>query len=163
MSGDPGALPLGELRAERARLQSEEDAVSFVRRMAQGRIDLAREELTRRHDGTPALGIDARELASVFAREGGGGSTRPPRETTVSPDHPLVVELERLCERVGFGDMRTLDDAALEAAVAALAEYEARRSGERRELFARIDALTAELVRRLKSGGTSVDELIRDA
>jgi len=163
VSADPGSLSLADLRAERARLQAEEDAVSFVRRMAQGRIDLAREELTRRHDGTPALGIDARELASVFAREGGGGSSRPPRETDVSPDHPLVGELERLCERVGFGDMRTLDDAALEDALAALADYESRRSSERKALFARIDALTAELVRRLKSGGTSVTDLIRDA
>jgi hypothetical protein len=163
VTGDPAALSLADLRAERTRLQLEEDAVSYARRMAQGRIDLAREELTRRRDGTPALGIDARELASVFAREGGGGSSRPPREATVSPDHPLVAELERLCERVGFGNMRTLDDAALADAIAALGDYEGRRSAERKALFGRIDALTAELVQRLKSSGAGVADLIADA
>ncbi|MFZ9972644.1 MAG: hypothetical protein ACO3GA_06175, partial [Candidatus Limnocylindrus sp.] len=36
------ALSVEEIRARRASLQSQEDAVSFVRRLAQGRLDLAR-------------------------------------------------------------------------------------------------------------------------
>ena len=39
-TGDPGALSLPDLRAERDALRKQEDAVSFVRRLAQGRVDL---------------------------------------------------------------------------------------------------------------------------
>jgi hypothetical protein len=41
---DLATVPLAELRAERARLQGEEDAVSYVRRVSQARLDLARAE-----------------------------------------------------------------------------------------------------------------------
>ncbi|MEY3055286.1 MAG: hypothetical protein RL550_1809, partial [Actinomycetota bacterium] len=37
---DFASMPLDELRAERDSLRAEEDAVSFVRRLAQGRVDL---------------------------------------------------------------------------------------------------------------------------
>ena len=45
-------LSLDELRAKRAEMQHQEDAVSFVRRLAQGRLDIARDELRRRIDKT---------------------------------------------------------------------------------------------------------------
>ncbi|NBP41583.1 MAG: aerial mycelium formation protein, partial [Actinobacteria bacterium] len=42
--GDPNAMTTAELRSARANLQMQEDVISFVRRMAQGRCDLARDE-----------------------------------------------------------------------------------------------------------------------
>ena len=42
---DLQALSLDELRAERNRLQHEDDAVSYVRRIAQARLDLVAAEL----------------------------------------------------------------------------------------------------------------------
>ncbi|MSX16388.1 MAG: hypothetical protein F2805_08715, partial [Actinobacteria bacterium] len=39
-SGDPAALSLPDLRTERDAQRKHEDAVSFVRRLAQGRLDL---------------------------------------------------------------------------------------------------------------------------
>ncbi|MGA1239669.1 MAG: hypothetical protein ACO3XZ_02900, partial [Ilumatobacteraceae bacterium] len=47
-------MSTAELRSARAALQMQEDVISFVRRMAQGRCDLARDEQRRRTDGTPA-------------------------------------------------------------------------------------------------------------
>ena len=88
-------LDLAGIRAARAELQSQEDAVSFVRRMAQGRLDIARDEQRRRSANMPTSNT-ATDLAGVFGQEHGGGSARPPRETNVSTDHPLVVELEQL-------------------------------------------------------------------
>ncbi len=41
---NPASLTLPELRSLRTELQNEEDAVSFVRRLAQGRLDVVREE-----------------------------------------------------------------------------------------------------------------------
>jgi hypothetical protein len=154
-------LDLAGIRAARAELQSQEDAVSFVRRMAQGRLDIARDEQRRRSANMPTSNT-ATDLAGVFGQEHGGGSARPPRETNVSTDHPLVVELERLCERIGFGSIRTLDVDALQRVIDELAAFENARSGERRALFDQIDALTAELVKRYKDGGANVDALLND-
>ncbi|NDB41888.1 MAG: hypothetical protein EB142_01305 [Actinobacteria bacterium] len=160
--GDPNAMTTAELRSARANLQMQEDVISFVRRMAQGRCDLARDEQRRRVDGTPASGMSVVDIANVFGQEHGGGSSRPPRETNISADHELVVELERLCERVGFGELRTLDDDALELAIAEIEKFELARSAERKSLFAKIDALTTELVKRYKDGGANVETLLTD-
>ena len=154
-------LDLASIRATRAELQSQEDAVSFVRRMAQGRLDIARDEQRRRSANMPTSNT-ASDLAGVFGQEHGGGSARPPRETNISTDHPLVVELEQLCERIGFGSIRTLDVDALQRVIDELATFENARSGERRALFDQIDALTAELVKRYKDSGPNVDALLND-
>ena len=152
-------LSVEEIRARRTHLQTQEDAVSFVRRLAQGRLDLARDEERRRQSNDRSVNVES-ELAEVFGQEHGGGSARPPRETNIATDHPLVVELERLCEAVGFGSLRQLDVDSLRAAIEQLSSFESARSSERRALFDEIDALTAELVRRYKDGGANVDSLL---
>ena len=155
---DPSSLPLPELRAERDQLRAEEDAVSFVRRLAQGRVDLVDAVRHRRQSG------ESGSIADII-RSGVGpapstGSARPPRDTEVAADHPLVTEFDELCDRLGFDDMPGLDDAGLDRLHAGLVDFEARQSTRRRALFDRIDALTAELVRRYRDGGASVDSLL---
>jgi hypothetical protein len=158
---DLSHLDLAGIRATRAALQAQEDAVSFVRRMAQGRLDIARDEQRRRAENLPTSQT-ATDLAGVFGQEHGGGSARPPRETNISTDHPLVIELEQLCDRVGFGSIRTLDETALVGVIDELSAFENARSSERRALFDQIDALTAELVQRYKQDGADVDSLLND-
>jgi hypothetical protein len=158
---DLSHLDLAGIRAARAALQAQEDAVSFVRRMAQGRLDIARDEQRRRAENLPTSQT-ATDLAGVFGQEHGGGSARPPRETNISTDHPLVIELEQLCDRVGFGSIRTLDEDALLGVIDELSAFENARSGERRTLFIQIDTLTAELVQRYKQDGADVDSLLND-
>ena len=155
----PSELTVEQLRAERTRLQALEDAVSFVRRVAQGRLDLARDERIRRSDNRPSVDVTT-DLAALFGQEHGGGSSRPPRDTAVPLDHPLVKELDALCDEVGFGALATLDVDSLDAAIDRLVEFERACSNERRSLFDQIDALTKELVDRYKSGGASVDALL---
>ena len=158
----PDSMSTAELRVARAALQMQEDVISFVRRIAQGRCDLARDEQRRRTDGTPASGMSVVDIANVFGQEHGGGSLRPPRETNISADHQFVVELERLCESIGFGELRTLDDASLENVVHQLSVFEISRSAERQALFTSIDRLTTELVKRYKAGEADVDSLLTD-
>jgi hypothetical protein len=129
--------------------------------MTQGRLDIARDEQRRRAENLPTSQT-ATDLAGVFGQEHGGGSARPPRETNISTDHPLVIELEQLCDRVGFGSIRTLDEAALLGVIDELSAFENARSGERRMLFDQIDTLTAELVQRYKQDGADVDSLLND-
>lgn len=156
---DFGNMDLQAIRAERAALQQAEDAVSYVRRLAQGRIDIARDEQRRRAQHEESVNVE-RDLAALFGKEHGGGSSRPPRETSVPVDHELVRELESLCEEAGFGSLPTLDDASIADAIDRLVAFESRCSAERRALFARIDALTKELVNRYKDGDASVDSLL---
>ena len=156
------SMSTAEIRVARAALQSQEDVISFVRHMAQGRCDLARDEQRRRVDGTPASGISVSDIANVFGQEHGGGSSRPPRETNISAEHPLVVELETLCQEISFGELRTLDDQSLENVVQQLSRFEVSQSIERKALFASIDALTTQLVKRYKDDGVNVDSLLAD-
>ena len=143
----------------RSQLQAEEDVVSFVRRVAQGRLDVIRDERTRR--GTGAISDAATEnLAAVFGQQHGGGSARPPRDTDVSADNPRVAELAALCDRLHFADYAELSDDELTELEAALAAFEGVQSTDRKALFSRIDALSRELVNRYKSGGASVDSLL---
>jgi hypothetical protein len=156
------SMSTAEIRVARAALQMQEDVISFVRRMAQGRCDLARDEQRRRVDGTPASGISVSDIANVFGQEHGGGSSRPPRETNISAEHALIVELEKLCQEISFGELRTLDDKSLENVVQQLSRFEISQSLERKALVASIDALTAQLVKRYKDDGVNVDSLLAD-
>ncbi|MEY3357667.1 MAG: hypothetical protein RIR87_726 [Actinomycetota bacterium] len=160
---DFSALSLEQVRAERNALQELEDAVSFARRLAQGRLDIARDEQRRRSSGD-ASNVDVTDgIARVFAEERGSGSNRPPRDTAVVADHPLVVELEALCVESGFGSLRQLDDGELDNCCRRLSEFESRVSSQRKTLFAQIDAISNELVRRYRAGSTNVDSLLDES
>ena len=160
-SGDPAALSLLDLRAERDSLRKHEDAVSFVRRLAQGRVDLVAAVRRHKADGTGAVSV-AEIVRSGVGPAPSTGSARPPRDTEVSADHPLLTEFDALCDQLGFDNMADLDDAGLQALESGLKAFETNQSDIRRQLFDRIDALTAELVRRYRDGDASVDTLLQN-
>lgn len=163
-SMEPAELALDELRAERSRLQVEEDAVSFVRRLVQGRLDLVRAERRRRGApvgaGSAGGGELSEGLTGILTPQRGGGAPRPPRDTEVPAEHPLVADLDRRCDALGFDAMSELDDGALGTLEQDLAAFEQACSNQRQELFQQIDALTAELVRRYRDGDADVDALL---
>lgn len=161
---DPSDLALADLRAERARLQTLDDAVSYVRRLAQARLDLADAERTARTSGQEvASGGDVTgELPRLLGSHLTGGAARPPRPAEDFSDHPLALELDELCSDAGSADLPTLTDEQLAAYVAALTDFEHRVSGQRKQVFERLDALSAELVRRYRDGEASVDGLLAD-
>lgn len=156
---DPRSLSLPDLRALRTELQQLDDAISYVRRLAQARLDLARAEMKRRSGGSEAAGINE-ELPAILGAQLTGGQARPPRPADDFSDHPLAVELEELCADAGSAGLTELDSDELEAYVASLSDFERVRSTERKELFARIDELSAELVRRYRDGEADVDRLL---
>ncbi|CAB4595109.1 unannotated protein [freshwater metagenome] len=148
----PGTV--AEIRAQRNALQGEEDAISYVRRLAQGRLDLVQDEERRRASGNEApVGSLAERLADVFGQQHGGGSARPPRETNVPDDHPLVKELDEMCDHYQFESLENLDDRGLSDLAGALGMFEKSCSQQRHELFERIDALTAALVAQVRASG----------
>src|SRR5690349_2659691 len=150
-------MPLDELRAERAALQEKDDVISYVRRIAQARLDLLDAEMERRRgerqDVTGALPM-------ILSTHLTGGPARPPRPAGEASDHPLAVELEELCARLGADDVKSLDDPQVDELRIALLSYERARSQERHELYERLDALSAELVRRYREGEANLDGLL---
>jgi hypothetical protein len=160
---DPAELSLEQLRALRSQLQHDDDALSYVRRLVQARLDLVSAERASREAGSDH--DVANDLPSILGRHltaGGGASPRPPRPTDDASEHPLAIELDELCSRMGANHVTELSDAELDALANELQAFEHARSHERRELFTRLDALSAELVRRYRDGEASVDGLLAD-
>ena len=67
-----------------------------------------------------------------------------------------------MCAEHGFGRLPDLDDEELARLRAAIGEFERRVSDDRRARFERLDALSAELVKRYRDGEADVDSLLAD-
>jgi hypothetical protein len=156
---NPRSLSLIELRAMRSRLQNDDDAVSYVRRLAQARLDLVQAEKRRRLAGGDDHDLND-DLSSILSSHLTGGAPRPPRPADDFSSHPLAEQFEELCDRAGDSDLSSLSDDDLVVYGHALHEFEQTRSHERRELFTKIDELSAELVRRYRDGEANVDGLL---
>jgi hypothetical protein len=142
-------LSLEELRARRRELQHVDDAVSYVRRVAQGRADLARAELARRQSGDAPELTD--ELRHVLGDRLLGPSDRPPRPAEDFSGDTRAEALDRLCAEHGFSRLAELEDRAVAELAGALDAFEGAVSSERHEVFAELDDLSEELVRRYRA------------
>ena len=156
---DPTTLSLEELRDVRAKLQHEDDVVSYARRVAQARLDLVHAESQRRERGDRDVDLSS-ELRVVLSQHLTGGPARPPRPTDDLSDDPLSLELDAICADHGFSRLEELSEDELASLAAALTEYEQRVSADRRDRFERLDMFSAELVRRYREGEASVDGLL---
>lgn len=163
---DVSGRTVDEIRAMRAECQALENGLSYVRRLAQGRLDILAGELEqRRHDGKAA---DLRSLIERLPEilsdrtrsEGGAAAARPPQDLDVAS--PTTTELEaRLDAIAGPGaDPAALDDEQLGEVVARLVEFEQEVSAARRHLHEVFDVLSHELTRRYRSGEATVDSLL---
>ncbi|MAT05677.1 MAG: hypothetical protein CL424_11610 [Acidimicrobiaceae bacterium] len=158
---DPRSLSLDELRSMRNQLQAEDDVVSYVRRVAQARVDLVRAEQHRRERGERSEDLSS-ELRVVLSSHLTSGSPRPPRPIEDLGENELSNELDRICTEFGFSRLDDLSVDDLSTLESELTTYERRVSDDRRERFDRLDALSAELVRRYRDGEASVDGLLGD-
>ncbi len=159
---DPSELTLDELRRTRTQLQREDDVVSYVRRVAQARLDLVRAEVGRRDRGEPTGDVSS-ELRIILSQHLTGGQARPPRPVDDLGDNDLSNELDTICTQHGFSRLEELEQDELAPLADALHDFERRISADRRERFERLDALSAELVRRYRDGEATVDTLLGEA
>lgn len=159
---------IGEVRSMRDECQSLENGLSYVRRLAQGRVDIVGGELAgRRADqGASSVADLVTRLPETLSDAGlpTGPSTggRPPLSMD---DNDSGAELEALLNAIlsasALGELDRRDDAELRALLDQLQEFEHTVSETRRTLHGLIDHLQAEITRRYTSGEASIDSLLR--
>jgi hypothetical protein len=157
---DLDSLDLDELRSRRREAEQEEADLSYVRRMLQGRMDILRAELARRAGGGDKI---VEHLSSVLADTGrsdhGLGRFLRVEPSRVDEHRRLV---EQLIADVGVSDVEGHSDDEVRAALARLEGFEHGISEDRRSVQTVMDALTAEVAARYKSGAASVDDLLAE-
>jgi hypothetical protein len=159
-------LPIEQVRAMRAECQVLENALSYIRRLAQGRLDIVGAELERRREGG-----DPHDLSDLIGRlpdiladrvGGGGGLGRPPQELTLEElTAAYTAEVDDILSPARVGSLDELGDDELAAIRDRLEQYEREASLRRHDLHSIIDKLQAEIARRYRSGEASVDSLLR--
>jgi hypothetical protein len=153
-----------DLRTRRAACEAHEAAVSYARRVLQGRLDIVRAELERRHEaGDPGAGELLAALPGLLA--GGHVATEPARarvsSVTVPPEaDALVASIDEDLGEATLTGLAERSDGDLETLVTALERHEAALSSTRRQLFGTIDAIRDELAARYKDGRANVADLL---
>lgn len=161
---DMGERSLAEIRSMRTECQEAEVALSYLRRLIQGRLDIVHTYLE--HSGSDEvrdLGDLVTNLPSILS-SGPGRPTGPGRTPQLlSPDTDEVDLTAELDAVLGVDEVATLSDLdtdQLNSIARRLEAIETRVSADRRALHERIDTLQAELVERHKTGRASVDGLL---
>ena len=163
--GDVQSRTIGEIRAMREECRRAEDGLSYVRRQAQGRLDIVAAELSRRAEGKgPSdLADIVDHLPEILGHNvSAPGFGRLPTSLDL-PDEaaPFTVELEGILHESSLTGLGQISDDELRQLVDRLTEYERLLSDRRRALHDRLDALQAEIVRRYKTGEVTVESLLK--
>lgn len=165
---DVTAVPLGDLRRLRVACSEAETDVSFVRRVAQGRLDIVGYEVRRRSgsadDGGPVNGDSLLfDLPDVLTL---GTASVSPGARRVAIQEPGVLAhalLEQLDAAVSPSELTTpdqIDDHRLTETMEDLRRFEIELSANRRRLHERIDSIQGEIARRYRDGEASIDSLL---
>jgi hypothetical protein len=161
---DLSALSMDELRAKRAEAQTTEVGLSYLRRLAQGRLDIVAAEKRRRSEGGEPLDHDhlVAGLSDILGDHlKAPGNGRLPQLLGPDLDEVDTSSLDAIAGPGRIAKLADLSDGELGELLEQLASYEADVSARRRGLFEQIDALQAEITRRYKSGEASVETLLR--
>jgi hypothetical protein len=128
--------------------------MSYVRRLAQGRIDILEAERDRRAAGG-TLGDLIAALPQILAddRRTGQGDTRAQQVLAPADSIQWNRGLERLVNDATLANLPSLTDAELQATLGQLRDLEADVSGRRRAIHAVVDAVTHAVAARLAATG----------
>lgn len=148
---DCGDADPDTLYARRQELHDIEGQVSYVRRLAQGRIEILCAELERRERGGDPTDLAA--LICLLPDVLGGGVTTPSTRggDELQPDDSFVAHVDVIVGPQIFVALPDHDEAEIDSRVVALEGFERLVSDIRRRLHERIDLVQCEIARRFKS------------
>ena len=154
-----------EVRDRRNQCDEAEDALSFLRRMVQGRLDYVLADLERRAGGLEGgdLGQIIEQLPEILSEGGRSAQARGRLRKNLAPDvnyRRLTAELDRIIDVNTSAGLLGMSDAQARQIADALHDLERRVSRRRAAVQERIDALQAEIVNRYKTGSANPDELL---
>lgn len=158
-------LSLEDLRARRSECHEAEVELSYLRRLVQGRLDIALAESHRREvHGEPVNAAElVEQLPEILSdRVHAPGKGRLP--LLMAPgdvDEELLARVDGIASADKLVNMSELTDAEVRQVITDLEYYEHALSAQRRDLHGVIDQLQEEIVRRYKTGEASVDSLLR--
>jgi hypothetical protein len=164
---DLDTLPTDDLRTRRAEAQAEEEAVSYVRRLLQGRLDILRAELIRRTDegSTEAADLLGR-LSGALADDSVGNrdqlDARATRLRVPDGTEDYTQRLDTVLDTSALEELEGRTVETLQSFIDHLTDLEQELSGLRQQLFERIDALRSELARRYKDGRAVIGDLLAE-
>lgn len=163
---DYSAVEINALRDRRRALEGEEQEISYLRRMLQGRIDILREELAGRGSGNTDL---IEKLPQILADENPGKSSAA-RHVPINASVGATVdadsssgEVSRVIADTSKSDPSGLSDEELVRAIEVLTEHEKLVSRDRAAVHVELDAISSELTQRYVSGVAQVDDLLSHA
>lgn len=164
---DHETLDADRLRAMRTRCRELETSLSYLRRLAQARIDMVTAELDRREAGGDSAGVNdlLERLPTVLADQPSSGPAGPiPSHLAPGPvEGTLADELAEMEAASHLDELSTVPAERLETTRDRLDDYERRVSELRRALFERVDTLGAVLGRRYRDGEVDIATVITEA
>lgn len=159
-------LAMADLRVRKTECGEVESALSYLRRLVQGRLDIVLAELNRRSEGSEGGNGELSDIVESLPKilsEARGRNLAGRLPTVDLPDvnhRLLTADLDRIIDIDKMGALAEIDESQLRGVADALVELEKQVSSQRRALHERLDLLQGEVVRRYKSGEASVDTLL---
>ncbi len=183
---------LSLLRDTRTDMTAAEGDVSFVRRVAQGRLDIVGHESARRAAGVePGAQLESEllyDIPDILAEVTGRPDRRAPiaraedstgavddaeegrdvprRKVQVGEPGPIAVSLLEELDEAGsssdFGELASLNESDIADLMERLQLFERNLSEVRRVLHDRIDTIQNEIGRRYRDGEVSVDSVLNN-
>jgi hypothetical protein len=145
---------LDELRAMKTECNDVENALSYLRRLAQARMEILVAERNRRAGGGSVEDL-VRALPDILSAESGRSTIA---DTRIPPPDAPAVELhwpdgrERLVADNTLANLPVLSDDDIDATHGRLGEFEGELSGLRRSMHGVIDAIEREIANRQVAG-----------
>ena len=148
------ARTLDDLRAMKAECVDVENALSYLRRLAQARVEILEAEQSRRASGG-SVGDLVKDLPRILSGESGRSSVV---DTRVPPPDAPAVELhwpdgrEALVEDTTLANLPLIASEELTTTIEQLRAFERDLSGLRRQMHGVIDTLESEITDRQVAG-----------
>ena len=145
------------LHAMKAEAEEVETEVSYVRRLAQGRLDIVAAQRESRREGKGGLDDLVAKLPQILAKEMRAPQAKARVQHNLAPD-PSVDFIRDLEPTIGDDSLVRLpemDDAELDELTERLQQLEREMSAKRRRLHEVIDAIDAEIGRRAAASASA--------
>lgn len=161
--GDVKVRSLDDIRSLRRECQRVEANLSYLRRLAQGRIDMVADAAARSALGEPVANLGdviAHLPESLGERIMGTTRGRLTESLGPEPDPTITDKLDAVCDPDTIASLPSLSTAELAELRDRLVAFEREVSDRRKQVFELLDTLSGELARRYREGEASVDALL---